>query len=66
MTSYYAAYDTSSLAEVPRVLGEISHLLPQELQVEIPGLIVVGDQSVGKTSLLAALSSMLPAVPFLS
>ena len=54
--SFFESYDSSALAEVQRALNSISPYLPKELKRTLPGLLMCGDQSVGKTSVMSALA----------
>lgn len=52
----FAAYTNSDLQRFQQALNECSQYLPRELARKLPGIIVVGDQSSGKSTVLQALS----------
>lgn len=56
--NFFADYEASDLRRFQQALNEVSQFMPKQLAMKLPGFIVVGDQTSGKTTVLQALSSM--------
>lgn len=52
----FADYETSELRRFQQALNECSQYMPKNLAMKLPGIIVVGDQSSGKSTVLQTLS----------
>ena len=50
-------YSGSDLRRFQQALNEVSQFMPNALAMKLPGFIVVGDQTSGKTTVLQSLSS---------
>ena len=53
---HFADYDKSKLRQFQQALNECSQHIPKEMAMQLPGIIVVGDQSSGKSTVLQTLS----------
>ena len=60
----FADYTKSDLQRIQQALNECSQYLPRELARRLPGIIVVGDQSSGKSTVLQTLSRELTLCQF--
>ena len=52
----FADYDKSKLREFRQALNDCSQYIPKDMAMRLPGIVVVGDQSSGKSTVLQTLS----------
>lgn len=62
----FADYEASELRRFQQALNECSQYMPQSLAMKLPGIIVVGDQSSGKSTVLQTLSREFPNLSYTS
>ena len=63
--SWQSMAKSTELAEVLTAFNEISHILTPDLAGKLPGIVVIGMQSAGKSSVLQALTSKLKSSSFI-